>query len=123
MNLEPCSLCNKLVDPNEFSRYTHRTLKDGSKSQAIRHAWCKSCQTKQRKQVAKLKKLYPKPPSDTPCDCCGKPMKTPQLDHIHSEGKFRGWLCPACNRGIGGLGDTLEGVRKAEKYLMECEFK
>lgn len=31
--------------------------------------------------------------------------------------EFRGWLCDRCNVGIGCLGDNLEGVQKAAKYL------
>jgi hypothetical protein len=39
------------------------------------------------------------------------------LDHDHVTGKFRGWLCGACNRGIGMLGDNLAGVMRAAAYL------
>lgn len=41
------------------------------------------------------------------------------VDHDHSTGKVRGLLCVKCNTGIGNLGDTLEAVERAVKYLKE----
>lgn len=58
---------------------------------------------------------YPAPPC---CEKCRKPFtKTPRLDHDHVTGAFRGWLCDTCNRGLGMLGDTLEGLLEAVAYL------
>lgn len=60
------------------------------------------------------------------CECCGKPewvkhktgtLKSLALDHCHTSGKFRGWLCVKCNTGIGKLGDNLDGLMKAVEYL------
>jgi hypothetical protein len=39
------------------------------------------------------------------------------VDHCHSTGAVRGLLCNACNHGIGLLGDSADGVRKALEYL------
>lgn len=54
------------------------------------------------------------------CRVCGV---TPQyrlcVDHRHDTGKVRGLLCRTCNKAIGQLGDTLEGVKKAYDYLVE----
>lgn len=56
--------------------------------------------------------------SPTHCECCGRAVpRTLHLDHCHSTGAFRGWICSACNVGIGHLGDTLTGVRRAVAYL------
>lgn len=64
---------------------------------------------------------YPEPSRPIPaqCECCGKaPGKHGlNLDHEHLTNEFRGWLCSACNRGIGMLGDGLAGVRLALAYL------
>ena len=119
-----CHACGKNTPVSEFSYYTHRTLKDGSKSRAIRHQWCLSCQRKQRRNVAELKKLHPRPPVNSPCDCCGTPMPSPQLDHTHDgRNQFRGWLCSNCNRGIGALGDSAKGVLAALNYLINNEHQ
>ena len=56
-------------------------------------------------------------PCPTNCECCGALTVRMHLDHCHVTGKFRGWLCGSCNRGIGLLGDHVEGARKAVDYL------
>lgn len=39
------------------------------------------------------------------------------IDHCHSTGKIRGVLCVRCNVALGTLGDNVEGLEKALKYL------
>lgn len=55
------------------------------------------------------------------CACCGskknKSGRRMFVDHDHSTGAVRGLLCHHCNAGIGHLGDTLEGVKRAVAYL------
>lgn len=54
------------------------------------------------------------------CDCCGRDKSGGNgwaVDHDHSTGRVRGVLCNWCNIAIGRLGDTLEGVLKAVRYL------
>ena len=52
------------------------------------------------------------------CDCCGDvPKKQLLVDHDHTTGDIRGLLCPACNAGIGLLGDSPDGLRLAVAYL------
>lgn len=55
----------------------------------------------------------------TSCELCGQPFGAAgsQLDHCHATNTFRGWLCKRCNTGLGLLGDDLESVLKAVKYL------
>ncbi len=62
----------------------------------------------------------PTRPMPTHCECCGglpNGGRSLHLDHDHETGKFRGWLCDKCNRGIGMLGDTYEGIVKGYNYL------
>lgn len=55
------------------------------------------------------------------CACCGKHQTEFEtrlaVDHCHTTGIIRGLLCFGCNTGIGKLGDNLEGLQRAVKYL------
>jgi hypothetical protein len=74
------------------------------------------------------KKGYPEATRPMP-DNCEKCNRSPRgrfglsLDHDHTTGKFRGWLCSDCNLGIGKLGDTIEGINAALEYLKRAESK
>lgn len=65
------------------------------------------------------------------CACCEKPLSDEMgrlhahnkmvIDHDHQTGYLRGLLCTMCNKGIGLLGDNLEGLKKAVNYLSKRE--
>lgn len=58
-------------------------------------------------------------PCPEACECCGKKQnKALHLDHDHSTGRFRGWLCNGCNGGIGMIGDSIEGAMNVVAYFM-----
>lgn len=73
------------------------------------------------RKSGRKKRGLPEPTRPCPlvCECCGKPpgKAALALDHDHTTGKFRGWLCHGCNLGIGRLGDSAEGVQRALTYL------
>lgn len=52
-----------------------------------------------------------------PCEICEKWQDALVLDHCHTTGLFRGWLCHPCNKGIGHLFDDCEILAKAILYL------
>ena len=58
--------------------------------------------------------------SSSCCQICGS-EKELCYDHDHSTMHFRGVLCRACNRSIGQLGDSVEGLEKALNYLRKAE--
>lgn len=60
----------------------------------------------------------PDRPKPALCECCGQRAKLICIDHNHKTGHFRGWLCANCNRGIGFLGDSIEGLQRAMYYLV-----
>ena len=56
------------------------------------------------------------------CALCREPFEDVHgrkkvMDHDHSNDKFRGVLHDNCNKGIGLLGDSVEGLRRALRYL------
>lgn len=73
------------------------------------------------RERARAKAGLPAPTRAVPatCECCSRPpgRRALALDHCHTTGNFRGWLCWLCNSAIGKLGDTSESVGKAVAYL------
>jgi hypothetical protein len=61
----------------------------------------------------------PTRPRPRACECCGSSPAEKSLcvDHCHVSAAFRGWLCDKCNRGLGMLGDNIEGLMNAVRYL------
>lgn len=56
---------------------------------------------------------------DNKCDICSKKVKSLHVDHCHTTGKLRGYLCGSCNRGIGLLQDSVGVLEKAAAYLKD----
>jgi len=82
--------------------------------------YCKACKLSYEKAKRDARNLAPsKPVLPSPCDCCGNLTAPDQLmlDHDHTTGKFRGWLCRGCNTGLGALGDDIKGLEQALAYL------
>lgn len=52
------------------------------------------------------------------CKICNKKSWS-VVDHDHVTGLVRGLLCQGCNLGLGNLGDNVEGIESALKYLKE----
>lgn len=58
------------------------------------------------------------------CAICQQPERTDykrrlSLDHDHTTGKFRGFLCHMCNTGIGKFGDNPDLLIAAANYLKD----
>lgn len=94
---------------------------------------CSPCNTKRNKENAKTKdwktdhqtkKRYgidaetykQRMTTSNCCEICGN-MEELCYDHDHETMQFRGILCRGCNRSLGQLGDSLEGIKKVLKYL------
>ena len=69
------------------------------------------------RETKTILRTAPKKPSDGLCQCCKKKPKKWHMDHDHNTKVFRGWLCDACNMSIGHLGDSVEGLMNAVRYL------
>jgi uncharacterized protein CbrC (UPF0167 family) len=114
-----CSECRESKPLNEFAMDTTYV-----------RSKCKECRKKADAQLKILKKLHPKPDIKTyRCPACHDSVDDMRekgyvkwrqdfvLHHCHKTGKFRGWLCHACNRALGNFQDDLNIVKKAVDYL------
>jgi hypothetical protein len=59
------------------------------------------------------------------CDLCKKDAEVKDLviDHDHTTGQFRGWLCGNCNSGLGYFNDSTYDLALAISYLYRKEGK
>ena len=116
-----CTICETEQPIENFYR-KYRSSELG------RQHFCKSCQSKENIIRNNLKKYNQKPGPDYRCPICDRSSEDVisskntnrtgwSLDHCHKTGKFRGWLCHACNRALGNFQDDLNIVKKAVDYL------
>lgn len=98
----------------DISGITHG--KTNSYSLGCRCDLCKTAARDYKRGRAAALKSVTRPRGDS-CECCDKVTSRLVLDHNHDSGLFRGWLCHTCNTGIGKLGDSLEGLERALRYL------
>lgn len=113
-----CSKCSQTLPVNKF------TFHSGGN---YRRTECHTCSRKLSNERKRLRKQYGAPPVNYVCPVCDRTEEQCKgegnkkngafvLDHCHRTGKFRGWLCHACNRTIGGL-ERLTEINKAIDYL------
>ena len=120
-----CNNCDK-----EFPSSFFYTVQKRNKP--VLWHWCKECCKKKKDREYQrdwdLKKKYNISLDEynkncmernNSCDICCTKVKTLHVDHCHSTGKVRGYLCGSCNRGLGLLKDSLEVLNKAADYLRE----
>lgn len=106
--MKQCSKCGRVLSKSQF--YPKQGI-------------CKTCD-RDRKWMSSFG-LYPEEylelynNQDGRCGICGAYPEERNLavDHDKFTGEIRGLLCSKCNIGIGLLGDTLEGVERAIRYL------
>lgn len=118
-----CIYCKEIKPLSQFPKHSHYF--DGYDTR------CTECIRERSRKVSQIRKTAP-PKSDS-CDCCGKlpnigmhanaalRSRGLALDHDPATDAFRGWLCDGCNRAIGSLGDSLEGLMRAVEYLKRYE--
>ena len=105
-----CKECGKLKHSTKFQWVFRFNV------YSLNSLQCQNCKSKNYSIARKLRKQNPEP-KNSKCECCGRVSKL-HCDHSHTKSKnFRGYLCRKCNVGIGNLGDDLNGVINAIKYL------
>jgi hypothetical protein len=117
-NYRKCKVCKeKLPLTNE---YFHFAARGGVGYTQHLKGICRECDDKHRNIRTHLRQKHMKDYPEN-CTCCGRHVSETkrgfQCDHCYVTGSFRGWICEQCNKGIGNLGETVEGLEKALAYL------
>jgi hypothetical protein len=116
-----CRKCNLHLPMNAFSNAS------GGK---YKRSECRTCEKELNRIRRYLKETAPVVPKNHVCPICnrteeqvkdigGKKSGAWCLDHNHKTHKFRGWLCHQCNRALGALGDDVDKLKRAIRYLNE----
>lgn len=135
VNTKVCTSCNRELELDNFCKQS--STNDGLAYQ------CKECKKKEREKYknkhmeyklkynysitkAEYNEMYTK--QRGLCAICGKQESSRDsngkpkylaVDHHHTNGEVRGLLCSNCNTGIGLLGDNIDNLKSAIKYLEE----
>lgn len=59
----------------------------------------------------------PTRPQPLECECCGNEARRICMDHCHTTGLFRAWLCDHCNTALGMAKDDPAILRKLATIL------
>ena len=112
--------CKKCKTDKPIFNFVHR---DRASRGMQPYNSCKECDSEPRKQLARLKKTITKPDSDHKCPICLRAedelgyTSAFVLEHDHSTGEFRGWVCHDCNTAISRLNDNPEAALRLSEYL------
>lgn len=118
-----CKVCKveKTVEsfaPNQY----------GKDNRVLRRPVCRECYSKKIKihplQKKEFEKTFPRPLIGEKfyCPVCAKTFIREHtndvvLDHSHTDGSVRGWLCSSCNTSIGKFNDDVEILKRAIDWI------
>jgi transcription elongation factor Elf1 len=117
-----CNVCHKYLQTSLFD-----INQTGKGDRLVRRPTCKSCRrdidgvkllSSERKRMNAVKPHLEK----FTCPICGKttiPGFTSKIviDHDHTNGRARAWICDSCNTGLGRFKDDIRLLEKAIEYL------
>lgn len=106
---KPCKWCNEDFSPRAPS---HLYCSDACKDEGLADNYYTNMYNFGAKKARKLLK-----DQGYACAICRKDYERLNLDHCHSTGKVRGFLCHNCNRGIGLFKDDPMLMKAAASYL------
>ena len=117
-----CNMCNRLLPVDNFDKN-----QTGKGDRVVRRPSCKECRKiiDGKNVSAKKKKECEKTKPNLivwECPICKKrtiPGLTSKvvLDHNHTTGEPRAWICDSCNTGLGRFKDDPEVLANAIQYL------
>ena len=119
MEQKKCKTCKVLQNKDQF------VGKRGSNNAPTETALCRTCRNKRiYHTIAKrigdgpgVKEFLASRKPDSKCAICQKSDLRLSVDHCHSTGQIRGWLCHNCNVGLGHFKDDTDLLRAAINYL------
>ncbi len=130
------SWCKTCLSEDASGRYSDNIEKSRRKARAYYHSENRFRKSLRRSRTAAKEKGY------LPCNATVKQLEAaftskchlcavPEIecnrrlvmDHDHKTGKFRGFLCTSCNKGLGLLGDSEKALAKAFHYLTNSNEK
>ena len=114
-NNRDCRKCERSIPLQAYD--INQTLRSGRI--LFKHT-CKTCRSDQARARAVLKRRHTRPPLGVDCPICERRTSRPVLDHDHSTGLFRGWICNDCNNALGKFCDSVVVLRRAIAYLDEA---
>lgn len=126
-----CNACSKVLPLDAFNYNNSGTDRYNKRGNRLRRWDCIDCSRRSGRGKTRalaharqygISKFAPK---GTRCGICKKLPRSGRrlvFDHDHNTHRFRGYLCDPCNRGLGQLGDTKEGLLNALRYLEQPAF-
>ena len=127
-NSKKCSKCHKEKCLLLFAHNTSGRDAFDQDGYRLRRPECEDCKKSANKGLGVAKKIAKeqgipyKAPEGTCCAVCKATDKL-VFDHDHEREVFRGYLCNPCNRSMGVLGDSVEGLLRYVNYLNQTEQK
>lgn len=118
-----CKKCNRTLPASNFGNACGGNYL---------YSECRECTKRLSKIRKSLREQYPMlEPEKYICPICnisfkdamgtgGARLKSPWvMDHDHTTGKYRGYICHSCNRGLGIFQDSIDTLNNAINYLKE----
>jgi hypothetical protein len=113
-----CRDCKEEKPLDEFE--PNRKFYDNSNpdGRIVRRPSCRKCRSN-KKPISTAERKYWKRPKTFECPVClyDYDGSYARLDHCHTTGDIRGWLCDNCNTGLGKFREDKEVLKRALKYL------
>jgi len=118
-----CRECNVEKEAEEFAPNQY-----GKNNRVLRRPVCRECYSKKRVLTQKQRREYeaknPKPKMGEIfiCPICLRKYRHEfsnqiVLDHNHTTGEIRGWICGSCNASIGKFKEDPEILKRAILWL------
>lgn len=133
MGSKKCSKCKEIKSLSEFSKDKQHFSGRKSACKACSSVYFKQWrqknieQVKEQDKIKQIKRTYNVSHEEAlnyhnnrtgECPICGN-IDFRVIDHCHTTGKIRGFICSACNSLLGYSRDNIKTLENAIKYLKD----